>query len=114
MKGGGTRPRFFCEHCGEEVPRNARVCPHCGRFFVHVRCPRCGFVGAEDLFKEGCPVCGYSALPINEKRRGKGWLPFVRSYTFGSEGPEPLPWWVYGLTVALLLISLTIFFCTLF
>jgi predicted RNA-binding Zn-ribbon protein involved in translation (DUF1610 family) len=56
-------PRFFCENCGAEVPRNAKNCPKCGRFFASVRCPSCGFTGEEALFRGGCPVCGYSTPP---------------------------------------------------
>lgn len=54
------RPRYYCENCGAEVRRDARVCPRCGRFFSSVKCPRCGYVGKVDDFKVGCPVCGYA------------------------------------------------------
>jgi hypothetical protein len=45
-------------------------------------------VGAEDLFKSGCPVCGYSAkknapAELYEKKTAAG----------------PLPLWVYVLTL---------------
>ena len=52
--------KFFCESCGSEVPRNAKVCPVCGRFFASVRCPKCGRTGTNDDFKNGCPSCGYA------------------------------------------------------
>ncbi len=52
--------RFFCEHCGKEVKVNARVCNHCGSFFSAVRCPKCSFSGAGELFLHGCPRCGYA------------------------------------------------------
>jgi hypothetical protein len=54
------RPRYFCEHCGLEVRKNARVCPRCGRFFSSVKCPRCGYAGQAEDFDAGCPVCGYA------------------------------------------------------
>jgi len=52
--------RFFCEHCGKEVKASARVCTHCGSFFSAVRCPKCSFSGAGELFLHGCPRCGYA------------------------------------------------------
>ena len=52
--------KFFCENCGAEVPQNARVCRHCGKFFSSVRCPVCGTTGMPDKFTNGCPTCGYA------------------------------------------------------
>ncbi|MBR4599289.1 MAG: zinc ribbon domain-containing protein [Treponema sp.] len=52
--------KFFCENCGAEVPQNARVCRHCGKFFSSVRCPVCGTTGAPGKFANGCPKCGYA------------------------------------------------------
>ncbi len=54
------RPRYFCEHCGLEVRKNAKICPRCGRFFSSVKCPRCGYTGQAEDFEAGCPVCGYA------------------------------------------------------
>ncbi len=54
------RPRYFCEHCGLEVRKNAKICPRCGRFFSSVKCPRCGYTGQAEDFESGCPVCGYA------------------------------------------------------
>jgi uncharacterized membrane protein YvbJ len=53
-------PLFFCDNCGAEVSDNNRACPNCGRYFTSVRCPACNFSGEEELFGNGCPVCGYS------------------------------------------------------
>jgi hypothetical protein len=53
--------RFFCEHCGAEVKRDSKTCPHCGRSFANVLCPACGFSGEARLFAAGCPVCGHTA-----------------------------------------------------
>ena len=87
------RPRYFCEHCGAEVGKDARLCPRCGRFFSSVKCPRCGYVGEGDDFVRGCPVCGYADA--------------------ANAAPEPLrpaalpaqnlPWWSYPAAAALLL-----------
>ncbi|MCR4821555.1 MAG: zinc ribbon domain-containing protein [Treponema sp.] len=52
--------KFFCENCGAEVPQNARVCRHCGKFFSSVRCPVCGTTGMPSKFTNGCPTCGYA------------------------------------------------------
>lgn len=52
--------KFFCENCGAEVPQNARVCKHCGKFFSSVRCPVCGTTGTPGKFANGCPNCGYA------------------------------------------------------
>ena len=52
--------KFFCENCGSEVPQNARMCRHCGRFFSSVRCPVCGTTGSNEKFVNGCPNCGYA------------------------------------------------------
>ncbi|MDR0323040.1 MAG: hypothetical protein LBI12_01170 [Treponema sp.] len=60
-------PRFFCDNCGEEVGHEVKSCPHCGRFFASVRCPSCTFTGEERMFLNGCPSCGYSAIPVKSK-----------------------------------------------
>ncbi|MCR4735698.1 MAG: zinc ribbon domain-containing protein [Treponema sp.] len=61
MKKDNTKEaKFFCESCGSEVPRQAKFCPTCGKFFASVRCPRCGKVGTNDDFINGCPDCGYA------------------------------------------------------
>lgn len=85
-------PKFFCEHCGAEVGRDEKSCRRCGRFFSSVRCPSCGFAGREDLFAEGCPVCGYSSTSAPSPRRGPSDAPAA----------PPLPFWVYLLTLAAL------------
>jgi uncharacterized membrane protein YvbJ len=102
-------PRFFCENCGAEVDRNAKSCPQCGRYFASVRCPACGFTGAEEIFAGGCPVCGYSA-PAS----GTGENPAGRR---GSETKKPpriaagaLPFWVYLITIFFLLCVFFAFF----
>ena len=57
------KPRFFCDNCGYEVGHEVKACPYCGRHFASVRCPSCDFTGAEKMFLNGCPLCGYSAIP---------------------------------------------------
>ena len=65
-------PRFFCDNCGYEVGHEVKTCPYCGRHFASVRCPSCDFTGADKMFLNGCPLCGYSAAPpkfVNIKPR---------------------------------------------
>jgi ribosomal protein L32 len=66
------RGKFFCENCGTEVRPNAKVCPHCGRFFRAVRCPVCSFTGESMLFLQGCPNCGYAGGTGRGKAAGSG------------------------------------------
>lgn len=109
--------KFFCESCGAEVPRNARFCKKCGRFFASVRCPNCGATGSPDKFKKGCPECGYTvengAPAKAEKNRvsrktKKGFLSAIRgkSGAFGGaeKADDALPAWVYVLSVLALLV----------
>ena len=53
------RTRFLCENCGKDVPYNAEVCSFCGRIFSAVKCPVCKRTGRPEIFKNGCPSCGY-------------------------------------------------------
>ena len=72
-----TKPKYFCENCGEEVAANARFCPHCGKFFAAVRCPSCGHMGSANDFKSGCPRCHYAMS--QEDIYGPGQVPsFLR------------------------------------
>jgi len=87
-KKSAKSPRFFCETCGAEVPRDAKKCIKCGKYFASIRCPACGFVGDEAAFKGGCPTCAYSSektdRTLPEKKNPSG----------------PLSLWVYILTAA--------------
>lgn len=90
---------YYCENCGAEVRRDAKVCPHCGRFFSSVKCPRCGYAGRPEDFKAGCPVCGYSE-PIG---------PSPEPFGAPPSSVSPLPLWVYlsaGAALALILVLL--------
>jgi len=69
------------------VPLDAKNCPACGKFFASVRCPKCGFAGEEGLFKDGCPICGYSATPGGKPA---AWSPSPAPRRAGG-----LPFWVY-------------------
>ncbi|MDR3130383.1 MAG: zinc ribbon domain-containing protein [Treponema sp.] len=82
-----SNPSFFCENCGAEVPLRAKDCPRCGRTFLSVRCPSCGFTGEETLFDQGCPACGYK-VPSGAERKGGGGKK-------KKAAPEALPMWVY-------------------
>ncbi|MDR0601379.1 MAG: zinc ribbon domain-containing protein [Treponema sp.] len=95
-------PRFFCEHCGAEVARDAKACPRCGRFFASVRCPACGYAGAESRFAGGCPVCGYSSAGGARNRLSGPKKP--------SRPAGPLPLWIYLFSV-LALLCIIVLFC---
>lgn len=83
--------RFFCESCGSEVKRDARLCVHCGSFFSSIRCPSCKHAGNARDFEKGCPSCGYAFG--NENRR-KGSPPEPKGAPRRAE--EALPTWVYA------------------
>jgi RNA polymerase subunit RPABC4/transcription elongation factor Spt4 len=87
------KPRYYCENCGTEVRKDARVCPKCGRFFSSVKCPRCGYVGEADDFAAGCPVCGYADV-ANAAPEPLGDPP---------RAAPPPPWWSYPLAAAVVL-----------
>jgi len=97
----GKRPRFFCDNCATEVGHNVKSCPHCGRFFESVRCPSCNFVGDEDTFAKGCPVCGYStsptkaAKPVGVREKSK---------------PQRVPFWVLFISVGIFVFAFAILF----
>ncbi|MBQ6781243.1 MAG: zinc ribbon domain-containing protein [Treponema sp.] len=111
--------KFFCESCGAEVPRNAKMCKKCGRFFSSVRCPNCGATGSPDKFTNGCPACGYTVegSPSENLTKGKKTISakakrnFRRAIkdtaaSFGgnfSRNDDSLPFWIYVLTGLFLL-----------
>lgn len=123
MKNKKKEAKFFCESCGNEVPRNSKTCPSCGKFFAAVRCPNCGRTGSNDDFTNGCPTCGYA---VNPDTLGKGgyFQPVLNGNnknSYKSKGnmdlsiftnrnkktyhPDSgLPIWVYAFTVFVLLI----------
>lgn len=117
--------KFFCESCGAEVPRNARVCKKCGRFFSSVRCPNCGATGTPDSFAKGCPKCGYTVdgrgsvpdtgedeknRPSRKTRRGFRRALREKETDFAAQEhtDDALPFWMYILT-GLVLIGLLFF-----
>ena len=96
MSSKGGSPRFFCENCNAEVPKNAKTCPQCGRQFASVRCPACDFTGEETLFRDGCPVCGYSS----KTRPGSGELFNGVTLPELKKPAGALPLWVYIFTAS--------------
>ena len=92
--------RYFCEGCGKEVPRNSRRCPHCGKYFTSVQCPRCGHQGDSRSFEAGCPSCGYLRLPQTTLTRIRG-----RSGREGMRG-SPVLYRVLGIVLTLALLGL--------
>lgn len=122
-----TNARFFCENCHTEVRAEDKVCPSCGRFFGHVKCPRCEFTGEPRLFRRGCPSCGYLSGEAEESQRtedeGLEYLPLDQidpedSSELHNSGPPPgtnklslfpeLPLWFYRLSITVLVILLVL------
>ena len=110
-----NKAKFFCENCGSEVPENAKVCKTCGKFFISVRCPKCGTTGSHDDFINGCPKCGYAVNGSHSSSynsissSGKGGI--MRFFSSGSKERKPasdsaLPLWVYIITGIILVVVL--------
>ena len=120
--------KFFCENCGAEVPRDAKMCRHCGRFFSSVRCPQCGTTGSPSKFARGCPTCGYAVNGSPDsnpdyararKSKSKKWSIFgANSSGFSSKakssysnGDDSLPGWIYLVVgFSLVLVVIIMFF----
>ncbi|MCR5725540.1 MAG: zinc ribbon domain-containing protein [Treponema sp.] len=111
--------KFFCESCGAEVPQNARLCSHCGRFFSSVRCPVCGESGNPNKFSNGCPKCGYAFEPNKKvnapktqskspsRKIRKRFLQALRMHDDRASRrreDESLPVWMYAVTGTFLLV----------
>jgi ssDNA-binding Zn-finger/Zn-ribbon topoisomerase 1 len=102
------RSKFFCENCHHEVRPNAKVCPHCGRFFEAVRCPICSFVGEASDFSRGCPNCGYAGGdPVQD--RGFEQVDYTPESGGKARGAgrtrssAQTPGWVWPLAIGILL-----------
>lgn len=105
--------KFFCENCGSEVPENAKLCKKCGKFFISVRCPSCGYTGTSKEFKQGCPQCGYAmgknkfqAFTTTERAKALSMIFSDAGKKAGKEKAvkqsESLPLWIYAFTFSLL------------
>lgn len=114
--------KFFCEFCGSEVPRKAKTCPKCGKFFASVMCPKCAHTGTTEEFKNGCPKCGY-AVPGNNAKKKNSNIQFYNAISM-NKNPQyynssdintknkgkkmrtesSLPFWVYAVVVLTLVI----------
>jgi len=89
------KPRFFCDYCENEVGSEVKNCPYCGRVFASVRCPMCGYSGADRMFQGGCPMCGYSAPPPpKQPKNPKMKPPRIKEHHVN----EPIPFWTYVVT----------------
>lgn len=115
MKKSKKEAKFFCESCGSEVPRKAKTCPMCGKFFASVRCPQCGRTGTNDDFINGCPTCGYAVHPnfgfggkynnIKLKNKNSFSADFA-TFRKNRKGyaDSSLPLWIYIATICVLLV----------
>lgn len=110
-KSRGKEAKFFCESCNAEVPRNARTCPTCGKFFASVRCPKCGKTGSTEDFKKGCPACGYAVhsdlkngkYGINYNSKDNRYFARLFGSSKKNKGSDgPLPVWIYIVCITIL------------
>ena len=111
------KAKFYCENCGEIVSQNAKVCTKCGRFFSSVRCPRCGRVGTNDDFVNGCKDCGYAFTPTkNIKQTVELNKPYFYSHFASKSEPKAksqdssLPLWIYIFTISVLILVFILIF----
>lgn len=99
--------KFFCESCGSEVPKNAKFCPVCGKFFASVRCPQCGKIGSVSEFKNGCSICGYAmhsnSINVNSKKESYEKIKI-------NKNDSSLPVWIYICTFFVLIILVVILY----
>ena len=110
MKQSNKEAKFFCESCGNEVPRKSRFCPACGKFFASVRCPECGKTGSPEDFKAGCPRCGHAVDGKHGKHNAAAGLDMKlitgtnsggKNKTFnGIESGAPI--WAYVVSIGVL------------
>jgi uncharacterized membrane protein YvbJ len=99
-------PRYFCDNCGTEVFSDDRACPYCGRLFVSVRCPKCGYSGEDKRFENGCPLCGYSDPNAGKKKNEKVKKKKPKRQ---HRHHEPLPFWGYIVMFIALFILILLF-----
>lgn len=99
--------KFFCENCGSEVPEKSKVCKTCGKFFISVRCPKCGATGTASEFKKGCTHCGYANVPhanssvsndSDDIKLSSASFIFNRHKVSSEKSDSSLPIWIYALT----------------
>ena len=128
MKVQPKTAKFFCENCGAEVARNAKVCRHCGRFFSSVRCPQCGKTGTPEQFVHGCPACGYTVQTSdrkiqkseNDKKSSffsrKKLKKAINSYQkdsdrkdFKNTSEDSLPVWIFLVVIFVLAVTIFLF-----
>ncbi len=128
MSTQGRTAKFFCENCGAEVPRNAKVCRHCGRFFSSVRCPQCGKTGTPEQFKNGCPECGYTVenstkkQKLSKEKKASVFSKFALKKAINSfnqtqktsakrtQSEDSLPAWIFVLMVGIIIAMIFLFF----
>lgn len=104
-----TVPKFYCENCGNEVKQNSKLCPHCGKFFSSVRCPKCNYLGTTKDFTNGCPKCGYAITQNNSHTQKKNHKPIHSTYK-SNLYDDPLPWWIYSIVIGITGILFVFFF----
>lgn len=115
------KAKFFCENCGTEVKENSKVCNHCGKFFISVRCPNCGNTGHSQEFTKGCPKCGYAkkntfnsspSIFNNNNANKKNYFYLKKNNKKNQKQDNSLPLWIYLITtVSFVFIIFLVFSC---
>ncbi len=102
------KAKFYCEFCNTEVKANAKSCSNCGKIFVSVKCPNCGKIGPQQIFIQGCPICGYASSEGKNKTAGNFKFPDKKGYSNDS-----LPLWmffvIFGILTVIMIFVLKIF-----
>ena len=103
------KAKFFCENCGSEVSENAKVCKTCGKFFISVRCPNCGYAVNK---QQGASSTGNRKRQKNQRgKKSRSQYGFNTVFSSGKSGyvqneESSLPLWVYIVTVSVLVVVL--------
>jgi uncharacterized membrane protein YvbJ len=97
---------FVCQSCGKAVSAYTEKCPHCGKFFKGVRCPKCLYVGESSFFVKGCPSCGY----LGDEADNAGFSDSKKK----NKKNKPIPLWFLlfsaGFLILIIIILIYIFF----
>lgn len=104
------KAKFFCEYCNSEVKDNSTYCQICGKYFISVKCPKCGQIGEQKLFSNGCPSCGYASNKTIEKKIIQKPMTVSNLAKKDDFNNDCLPMWLYAVIIGFLIGLLTFIF----